>query len=128
MPSVGVGIAVLGAHRGGRHGGPAFPVVSEPAVQLVADRERVVEVERDEGGRDVAGEVLDDDADLLHIGLDVVGRQETDVGADERSGMARMAVDNIRRNFSKQVMTDRTLEVYAELVRESRGPARQRGR
>ena len=47
---------------------------------LVADRECVVEVERDEGGRDVAGEALDDDADLLYIGLDVVGRHETEVG------------------------------------------------
>ena len=44
--------------------------------------------------------------------------------ADERSRMARTAVDNIRRNFSKRVMTDRTLEVYAELVRE-RGAARR---
>ena len=49
--------------------------------------------------------------------------------ADDRSRMARTAVDNIRRNFSKQVMTDRTLEVYGELVREGgTGAARQRGR
>ena len=41
--------------------------------------------------------------------------------------MARTAVDNIRRNFSKRVMTDRTLEAYAELARE-RGAARQQGR
>lgn len=43
--------------------------------------------------------------------------------AEERNRMARAAVDNIGRNFSKPVMTDRTLEVYAELVRE-RGGAR----
>lgn len=43
--------------------------------------------------------------------------------ADERSRMARTAVDNVRRNFSKQVMTDRTLDLYAELVRERGEPA-----
>lgn len=36
----------------------------------------------------------------------------------DRQRMARTAVANIRRNFSKQVMTARTLEVYAELVQE----------
>ena len=38
----------------------------------------------------------------------------------DRQRMARTAAANIRRNFSKQVMTARTLEVYAELVRERR--------
>ena len=43
----------------------------------------------------------------------------------ERRRMARTAVDNIRRNFSKQVMTARTLDLYAELAREydGAGPA-----
>ncbi len=36
----------------------------------------------------------------------------------DRQRMARTAAANIRRNFSKQVMTARTLEVYAELVQE----------
>ena len=39
----------------------------------------------------------------------------------ERQRMARTAVANVRRNFSKQVMTARTLEVYAELAGERGG-------
>ena len=35
----------------------------------------------------------------------------------ERRRMAEAAVANVRRRFSKQVMTDRTLAVYAELAR-----------
>ncbi len=44
----------------------------------------------------------------------------------DRQRMARTAAANIRRNFSKQVMTARTLEVYAELVRECGAGALQR--
>ncbi len=44
----------------------------------------------------------------------------------DRQRMARTAAANIRRNFSKQVMTARTLEVYAELVRERNAAALQR--
>ena len=40
------------------------------------------------------------------------------MSAPERQRMARTAVTNIRRNFSKQAMTDRTLALYAELVQE----------
>ena len=40
------------------------------------------------------------------------------MSAPERQRMAQTAVAHIRRNFSKQVMTGRTLEVYAELARE----------
>ena len=36
----------------------------------------------------------------------------------ERARMAEAATANVRRNFSKQAMTARTLEVYAELARE----------
>ena len=63
----------LGAHGLGGERGPLLPGESKAAVQLVANGESIVEVKRDEGGRDVAGEALDDDADLLHIGLDVIG-------------------------------------------------------
>ena len=67
------GLGRLGAHGGGGHGGSRLAVQPEAPVELVANGERVVEIKRDEGGRDVAGESLDDDADLLHIGLDVIG-------------------------------------------------------
>ena len=70
MPGPAVGIVVLGVHGGGNHGGPRLPVQSKPAVQLVADAEGIVEVEGDERGRDMAGEAFDNDADLLHLGLE----------------------------------------------------------
>ena len=72
MPGAPVGFAVLGVHGGGRHGGPGLPVVSEAAIQRVANRERIVEVQRHQRGRDMAGETLDEEANLLHIGLNVV--------------------------------------------------------
>ena len=58
------GLGRLRAHGLGGERGPLLPGEAEAPVQLVADRERVVEMERDQGGRDVAGEALDDDADL----------------------------------------------------------------
>ena len=45
----------------------AIPDQPETAVEPVAVRERIVEVKRDQDGRDVAGEVLDDYADLEHL-------------------------------------------------------------
>ena len=49
------------------------------------------------------------------------------MSAPERQRMARTAVTNIRRNFSKQAMTDRTLALYAELVQERERQERGRG-
>ena len=79
VPGVALRVFVLGAHGGGDHGGLGFPVQTEPAVQLVADAERIVEVEGDERGRNVPGEAFDHDADLPHLGFDVVGGRETEV-------------------------------------------------
>ena len=49
-------------------------------VQLVANVEGIVEVQRDQRGRDMAGQTFDDDADLLHVGFDVVGGHEPEIG------------------------------------------------
>ncbi len=46
------------------------------------------------------------------------------MAAPDRSRLATSAVANIRRNFSKESMTSRTLDLYAELARERGGPAR----
>ena len=54
-------------------------VQAKPTVQLVANVQGIIEVESDEGRGDMAGESFDDDADLLHLGLDVVGSAETEV-------------------------------------------------
>lgn len=45
----------------------------------------------------------------------------------ERARMAEAAVANVRRNFSKQAMTARTLALYAELAREHNAARRQGG-
>ena len=89
MPGVTLRVVVLGVHGGGHHGGPGFPVQAESAVQLVADAESIFEVEEDERGRDVTGKAFDDDADLLHLGLDVIGRSESEV---------RIVRDGLRRH------------------------------
>ncbi len=52
------GLGRLRAHGLGRERGPLLPGEAEAPVQLVANRERVVEVERDQGGRDVAGDLM----------------------------------------------------------------------
>ncbi len=57
------------------------------------------------------------DTDALAQALDAA----LSMTAADRQHMARTAVAHIRRNFSKQIMTDRTLEVYADLV-QKRGP------
>ena len=80
MPGVALRVAVLSVHGGGHHGGPGFPVQTEPTVQLVADVEGIVEVESDQRSGDMPGETFDDDADLLHVGFDVVGGSETKIG------------------------------------------------
>ena len=54
------------------------------------------------------------DADALAGALDAA----LSLTGAERARMAEAAVANVRRNFSKQAMTARTLEVYAELARE----------
>ncbi|MCY4393785.1 MAG: glycosyltransferase family 4 protein [Rhodospirillaceae bacterium] len=54
------------------------------------------------------------DAEALAQALDAA----LSMTPSDRQRMARTAVTNIRRNFSKEVMTARTLDVYAELVRE----------
>ena len=50
------GLGRRGAHELGGKRGPLLPGEAEAPVQLVANGERIVEVERDERGRDVAGE------------------------------------------------------------------------
>ena len=42
MPRVAFRVAVLGAHRGGNHGGPGLAVVTDPSIQLVADLRHTV--------------------------------------------------------------------------------------
>ena len=59
MPCAAVGIVVVGVHGGGRHAGPCLAVQPEAAVELVADRECIVEVQRDQRGRHMAGETFD---------------------------------------------------------------------
>ena len=54
------------------------------------------------------------DADALAGALDAA----LSLTGAERARMAEAAVANVRRNFSKQAMTARTLEVYAKLARE----------
>ena len=73
MPSTAVGIVVLGVHGSGCHGGPSLAVVSEATVELVANGQGIVEVQRHQRGRDMAGETFDDEANLLDLGLDIVG-------------------------------------------------------
>ena len=58
------------------------------------------------------------DAPALAAALDAA----LSLTAAGRARMAEAAAANVRRNFSKRAMTDRTLEVYAELARE-RGAA-----
>ena len=79
VPASFVRIVVLGLHGGGRHGGPGVPVVTEPSVEFVAKDKGIVQIERDERGRDMPGQAFDDDAGLLHVGLDIVDRIETEV-------------------------------------------------
>ena len=76
VPDAAVRILVLGIHGGGRHDGPSLAVVSEATVQLVANRERIVQGQRHQCGRDIACHALDDDADLLDLVLDIVGGAE----------------------------------------------------
>ena len=54
----------------------AFTVDQTPKAERY---QGIVEVESDKRSRDMAGEAFDDDADLLHLGLDVVGGAETEV-------------------------------------------------
>ncbi len=73
------GIAVLGAHGGGRHGGRGLPVVTEPSIESVADTEDIFQLEGDQCGGDMPSEAFDDDPDLLGIDLDILGRHEAEV-------------------------------------------------
>lgn len=80
MPGSALRAVILVAYGGGRHGNPGLVVMAEPAIELVADRVRIVEVARYQRGRDMAGEAFDDTADLLHAGLEVMGWHEAEIG------------------------------------------------
>ena len=71
MPGAALGIVVLGVHGGGSHGGPGLPVVSDASVQFIANRQCVIEVQRQQRGRDMAGEAFDDDADPVRAQVSV---------------------------------------------------------
>ena len=70
MPGAALGVVVLGAHGGGRHGSPGLVVQPEATVEFVADRQRIIERQGDKGRRDMAGHVFYDDADRLDLRLD----------------------------------------------------------
>ena len=67
----------VGAHRGCGNGGTVFPVHSEAAVLLVADGESIIEGQRDQGRRDMAGHAFVDDAEQRGVILDVICGHET---------------------------------------------------
>ena len=80
MPGLVAGVAVPLVHGACDHGAPRLSVQPQAAVELVADGQRIAEIKRDHGRGDVAGKAFDHDADLLHVGLGIVGGAETEVG------------------------------------------------
>ena len=66
------GLVRLGAHGLCRECGPFLFRQTEAGVQLVVQPLGIVDGERHQGGEDVAGHVLEHDADLLHLVFEVV--------------------------------------------------------
>ena len=85
----------LGAHGAGRELGPVLAREPELPVQLVAKSLRIVDRQGYEGSGDVAAHALDDDADLLHLVLDVVGRHEA-VARVVRQGLGGHGIGLLR--------------------------------
>ena len=69
-------LARLGAHGACRERGPFLPGETEAGVQLGAQPLGIADVKRDQGGWNLARRVLEHDADLLDLVLEVVSAHE----------------------------------------------------
>ena len=79
IPSVAGGNAVVGVQKGDNHGLLGLAIKPEPAIQIIANAEGIVDVEGDERGRNRSGEAFDDDPDVLHLSVNAVGGTETEI-------------------------------------------------